>query len=49
MTKETKEYILLAGYRRYNAVKKLGWKKVVAKVYGSDDIINISLDEIDLG
>lgn len=47
--KTSKEYILLAGYRRYNAVKKLGWKKVSATVYNEDKVIIIDLDDIDLG
>lgn len=46
---EIKEFILLAGYRRYNAVKKLGWKKVNANVYGEDKVVEININDIDFG
>lgn len=49
MNNESKEFILLAGYRRYAAVKKLGWNKVSAKIYGEDSVIDIKLTDIDLG
>lgn len=44
-----KEFILLAGYRRYNAVKKLGWNRVNANVFGEDKAIEISIDDIEFG
>lgn len=49
MTSYIKEFILLAGYRRYNAVKKLGWKKVNANIYNEDKVISIDINDIELG
>lgn len=49
MSKMVKEYILLAGYRRFNAIKKLGWKRVSCKVYGTDDAVTLPVNDIELG
>lgn len=49
MRNNNKDYILLAGYRRFNAAKKLGWKKVQANVYNEEKVIDLAIDDIEMG